>query len=185
MATLVTKGNPNEKNAGKFFCTFWEGGDPILSAENRYTSYDDNSDTSRIEWKGNDMVSFFTDRSQGTRILMKNYPLDPVPYFEGRRKDRIFGKQQSIFLPSTSWRVYNLLSIRREQFPSRHSFVGRQVSRPTLSICSLESRGRTTRASPNRFSGTEMRVINFLDPRPPRVPQPLPLVITSPRRTVS
>lgn len=138
-----------------------------------------------IEWKGNDMVSFFTDRSQGTRILMKNYPLDPVPYFEGRRKDRIFGKQQSIFLPSTSWRVYNLLSIRREQFPSRHSFVGRQVSRPTLSICSLESRGRTTRASPNRFSGTEMRVINFLDPRPPRVPQPLPLVITSPRRTVS
>lgn len=92
MATLVTKGNPNEKNAGKFFCTFWEGGDPILSAENRYTSYDDNSDTSRIEWKGNDIVSFFTDRSQGTRILMKNYPLDPVPYFEGRRKDRIFGK---------------------------------------------------------------------------------------------
>lgn len=53
MATLVTKGNPNEKNAGKFFCTFWEGGDPILSAENRYTSYDDNVDTTRIHRESN------------------------------------------------------------------------------------------------------------------------------------
>lgn len=81
-----------KKTLENSFVLFGRGGDPILSAENRYTSYDDNSDTSRIEWKGNDMVSFFTDRSQGTRILMKNYPLDPVPYFEGRRKDRIFGK---------------------------------------------------------------------------------------------
>lgn len=58
-------------------------------------------------------------------------------------------------------------SIQREQFPSRRAdtFVGRQVSRPTLSIYSLAK----AESWPNEpFSesilGTEMRIINFLDP---------------------
>lgn len=90
------KGKSEWKKRWKILLYFLGGGrSNFVSGKSVYVVWRQrwyNSDTSRIEWKGNDMVSFFTDRSQGTRILMKNYPLDPVPYFEGRRKDRIFGK---------------------------------------------------------------------------------------------
>lgn len=42
-----------KKTLENSFVLFGKGGDPILSAENRYTSYDDNVDTTRIHRESN------------------------------------------------------------------------------------------------------------------------------------